>query len=219
MDGAKAPVSPRTKEKLMHEDNISAPSRAQGTTAIPWPSEISDRPTTCCVALRVQITQDRVGRDVDILHEAPRVSIGEPEDTIRELIDKLDVQLEDALRSAVLDEIEAIGTIDPSCPIALSRLEECEDGRCVCLEALVLPVSHERAADLQQLQAGEKDSGVRRELGWLWAEEIEAHWRAAAPDGRLPVRYLEDAIAPPSAVASAVASPPEAAPIHALVAA
>jgi hypothetical protein len=171
---------------------MSTQSRAQGTTTIPWPSKVSETPTTCCVALRVQITQDRVGRDVEILHEVPRVALGEPQATLRALMDERDLQLQDALRTAVLEEIGAIGTIDPSCPILLARLEECDGGRCVCVEALILPVSHERAAELRQLQADEDDPEVSHGLGWLWAQEIEVYWRGAAPNGRLPVRYLED---------------------------
>ena len=132
----------------MQTARTSTHSRAQGTITIPWPAAVSERPTTCCVALRVQVTQDRAGQDVDILYEVPRVSHGEPQTVLPELIDGLDTHLGEASRSAVLHEIDAIGNDRSTCPIVLARLEEHGGGRCRYLEALILPVSHERAAEL-----------------------------------------------------------------------
>jgi hypothetical protein len=166
------------------------PSRAHGRLGISWPEAFGAEPETCCVALRVQVTQDRVGDDVEILHDLPRLAVGEPEQTLRELIE---YRLSGAGRQVLLAELDAVGPIDPHRPLVLERLHV-DNGLAVYLEALILPVAREQLEELDELLGGEPDPSTRHGLGWLYAEDLADLWCAASPDGRLPVRYLEDAL-------------------------
>ncbi len=169
------------------------PPRAQGKLRIPWPASLAGEPETCCVALRVQVTQDRVEEDVEILEDLPRVTIGEPEKTLRELIE---YRFEGAARAVLLAELDALSSIDPHCPLVLERLHV-DGGRAVYAEALILPVGREQVAELDELLDGESDPSTRHGLGWLYAEDLAEVWREASPDGRLPVRYLADTLEEP----------------------
>lgn len=173
----------------MHHDTPTT-RRAQGDRTIPWPAGIAREPETCCVALRVQLTQDRVNGDVEILDEVPRVEVGEPARTLRELVNH---DLEGVDRDALLAELDAIGWIDPRCPLVLEHLQV-SGGRAVHVEALSLPVAGEHLLDLVELLRGESDTETRHGLGWLYAEDLADLWRGAAPDGRLPVRFLKDVL-------------------------
>jgi hypothetical protein len=166
-------------------------SRAQGEQSIPWAADIAGEPETCCVALRVEVTEDRVDDDVAVLDDRPRVGVGEPAQTLRHLINH---GLEGAGRDVLLAELDAIGWIDPRCPLVLERLHV-SGGRAMHVEALILPVACEQVSELDDLLRDESDPDTRHGLGWLYAEDLAELWRgAAAPDGRLPVRFLEDAI-------------------------
>ena len=166
-------------------------SRAQGEQSIPWPAEIAGEPETCCVALRIEVTEDRVDGDVEILDDRLRVGVGAPAQTLRDLINH---GLQGAGRDLLLAELDAIGWIDPRCPLVLERLDV-SGGRAVHVEALILPVACEQVTELDELLRDESDPDTRHGLGWLYAEDLAELWRqTAAPDGRPPVRFLEDAI-------------------------
>jgi hypothetical protein len=165
--------------------------RAQGQAQIPWPAELDGQPETACVAVRVVVTEDVPGRDVDVLADLPRVDVGDPEATLRKLVA---YRFEGAARETLLAEIDAIGTIDPACPLVLERLHEGHGGICVRLEALILPVSKQQGEDLTELLEGEPDAHMRHEIGMLFAEDVAELWREQTQDDRLPIRYLEDAI-------------------------
>jgi len=173
----------------MLNQNITPP-RAHGKPRIPWPASLAGEPETCCVALRVQVTQDRVDADVDIVQDLPRVAVGEPEQTLRGLIE---YRFEGPGGEVLLAELDALGSIDPQRPLVLERLLV-DGGLAVYVEALILPVGREQVAELNELLRSESDPSMRHGLGWLYAEDLAELWREASPDGRLPVRYLEDAL-------------------------
>jgi hypothetical protein len=174
----------------MSHTAIPPQGRAQGAMTIPWPPGLGGAPKTCCVALRVQVTQDRIEKDVAILRDLVRVRFGEPGPTLRKLVRQC---FKDAARATVLYEIEALGAVDPECPLALERLHEDEDGICIHVEVLILPLGSERSAEFAELLAGVTDPARWHADAWEWAEMIEDEWRAASPSGALPLRFLEDA--------------------------
>lgn len=181
----------------MHNQTITPP-RAQVGFTIPWPATPAGEAETCCVALRVQVTQDRVDTDVDIVHDLPLIAAGEPEQTLYELTEQtlselIEYRLEGSVREVLLAELDAIGSIDPQCPLVLEGLHV-DGGRAVHVEALVLPVAREQVAELDELLRSESDPSTRHGLGWLYAEDLAGIWREASPDGQLPIRYLEDAL-------------------------
>jgi hypothetical protein len=175
---------------MKNETLTITPLRAQAELNVPWADALGGKPETCCVALRVQVTQDRLEDDVEILEDLPRVGLGEPEQTLRDLIE---YRFGGSGRAVLLAEIDAVGSIDPDCPLVLERLLV-DGGRAVYVEALIMPVGREQVAELEELLAGESDPSTRHGLGWLYAEDVAEIWREASPDGRLPVRYLEDAL-------------------------
>lgn len=165
--------------------------RAQGHEHIDWPAGLGGSPHSTCVALHVEQTQDRPGEDVAVLLDLPRVDSGEAHATLRGLVE---YRFVGEARRQILAEIDALGSIDPHCPLVLERLQEFDEGIVVHLDAYLLPVSEEQLNELNELLDSERDPTLRHELGQLWAEELAAIWRSAAPHGRLPVRFLEDAL-------------------------
>jgi hypothetical protein len=191
----------------------TAHPRAQGDQHMPWPAHLSGSPTTSCISLHVIQTQDVPGADVDVLLDLPRVAVGEATSTLRELIN---YRFVDSTRAEVLAEIDALGTIDPYCPLALERLQEFPGGVCVHLAALIVPVSAEGARELAELMDSEEDPQERHEYAQLWVEELLVTWTASADAQKVPVRYLEDA-RPAAATQQTALSDPDLTPERELV--
>jgi hypothetical protein len=185
-----------------NEKTMTLP-RAQGEQTIPWPASIAGEPATCCVALRVEVTQDRAQGDLDILSDTPHVGVGEPEQTLRVL---LEGGIEEGLLDVILGELDALGWIDPRCPLKLEWLHVTA-GRAVHLEAAVLPIASEQVSELVELLSSDSDPAVSHGLGLMYAEDLEQVWREGAPDGRLPLRYLEDTTGKPATLAHLHAPP------------
>jgi hypothetical protein len=185
-----------------NEKTMTLP-RAQGEQTIPWPASIAGEPATCCVALRVEVTQDRAQGDLDILSDTPHVGVGEPEQTLRVL---LEGGIEEGLLDVILGELDALGWIDPRCPLKLEWLHA-KDGRAVHLEAAILPIASEQVSELVELLSSDSDPAVSHGLGLMYAEDLEQVWREGAPDGRLPLRYLEDTTGKPATLAHLHAPP------------
>jgi hypothetical protein len=176
---------------MNNDHETTAHPRAQESHHLPWPAHLSGSPTTSCISLHVVQTQDVEGAEPDVLLDLPRVAVGEAAETLRELVNYRFVGAE---RTRVLAEINALGEIDPCCPLALERLAEFDGGVCVHLAALILPISGEHASELRELMDSEEQPQERHELAQLWAEEHAAQWPATPGGQRLPIRYLEDAL-------------------------
>jgi hypothetical protein len=185
-----------------NEKTMTLP-RAQGEQTIPWPASIAGEPATCCVALRVEITQDRAHGDLDILSDTPHAGVGAPEQTLRELLES---GIEDGLLEGVLGQLDAVGWIDPQCPLKLEWLHA-KNGRAVHLEAAILPIASEQVSELVELLSSGSNPAVSHGLGLMYAEDLEQIWRKGTPDGRLPLRYLDDAIGQPVPLAHLQATP------------
>lgn len=175
----------------MNRPGIPTAQQPHGAAAIRPTAQPADGPETCCVALRAQVTQDQPVHDVEILLDLPRVEFGEPSTTLRKLIR---YRLDEPVAAPVLAELEGLGPLDATSPMLLERLHNGDDGVCVHLEAKVLPVSLEQRRELHELLAGVTDARAWHEDAWAWVEIVEECRRAATPDGRLPVHYLEDAL-------------------------
>jgi hypothetical protein len=180
------------------DSNLTTPAwtHADGDQDGAWPADLTGEPDGCCVAVKVIVTQDHPGRDVDVLEELARVELGAPDQKVRELM----AQALSALVTWRFDrteiaqavaKIDLIGPIDPSCPLVLERLHEHPGGRCVHAEALILPVSEPQTSELRQLCEGESDAQVRHGLGLMFAEDLAELWRDQSADRRLPVRHLD----------------------------
>jgi hypothetical protein len=191
------------------EDHMTSLATAGSHVASAKPCVLAG-PYTCCVALRAQVTRDRVGEDVEILADLPRVEFGEPNATLAKLISH---RLEKPGRDTVLAELRGIGPLDPRRPLLLERLHEGDGGLCVHLEAKTLPATRAQRTELNELLSDLADPYAWHEDAWAWAELIEEQWRAAAPDGRLPVRYLEDAFAKRPPVLRDAVRPADPAPM------
>jgi hypothetical protein len=177
------------------QHTIPTAIRAQGDHQIAWPADLTGEPDGTCVAVKVIVTQDHPGRDVDVLEELARVDVGAPDATVRELMGQAISALatwhfDETEMGQAVAEIDAVGPIDPSCPLVLEQLHERPDGRCVHAEALILPVSEPQTSELRQLRDGESDTQVRHGLGLMFAEDVAELWRDQSSDRRLPVRHL-----------------------------
>jgi hypothetical protein len=169
--------------------------RDHGDQHVNWPADLTGEPDASCVAVKVIVTQDHPGRDVDILEELARVDLGAPDSTVRELLGQalsalVTWRFDQTEIGQAVAEIDTGGPIDPSRPLVLERLHERPGGRCVHAEALILPVSEPQTSELRQLCAGESDTQVRHGLGLMFAEDLAELWRDQAEDRRLPVRHL-----------------------------
>jgi hypothetical protein len=167
-------------------DPSASRERAQGTRTIAWPPGIVDEPDNCCVALRVRIAEARDDGQLKPLADLPRVAWGPALATLRELIA---YRFSGAARAALEHEIEAIGWIDPRCPLILERVHSGKQQ--IFVEAVILPFGEQQAAELAELCRNQPDPDQRQSEAYAYAQHVRRQWEQQTPDGELPRRFLD----------------------------
>lgn len=162
--------------------------RAQGERHNPWPAGIGDEPDNCCVALRKREATNREDGDLDVVKDRAGVAWGPALATLQALISHLFDR--PGQRTILEFEVQAIGWIDPRCPLRLERIADTAEHK-VFIEALILPFGEAQAAELAEIYREEPDPGERHRRGWGYALALERRWEEAAPDGRIARRYLD----------------------------
>lgn len=170
-------------------------SRAQGSAVIAAPPGLVLEHDNCLVALEVILARERADGAVYPEQTITRVGWGTARATLEELVcetfrDPGAPQGNCAARRVLLYEIDALGEIDPRCPLRLERRIAFEDGRREFVEGLVLPFGEAGATDLCTLLHGPSGARASHEAAMGYARALEQRWATACPAGELPVRYL-----------------------------